>query len=135
MKIRNKFKLGNVSKERRKDVSKYLIYCSDKALICSPIDFGVPLDGGFRTDKRQNFIFNKGWSSCDGYIKKSFHQKKDFEGKGQALDLVPYISEIGFCYDAHGRFGIIGMLMLEAWVELQDEGIIPKDLFLHCAGS
>ena len=134
MKQRNKFKYGDTSKERRKYVSEYLILTSDRALICSPVDFGIPEDGGFRFDKRQNWIFKKGWSKCDGFIRLSFHQIKDSDGKGQALDLVPYIKGIGFSYEALGRFGIIGMLMLEAWEELQDEGLIPKDLFLHWGG-
>lgn len=134
MKIRNKFKFGNTSKERRKDVSRYLIRCSERALMCSPVDFGVPYLGGFRLAKEQFEIYKEGNSSCDGYKKESFHQKKDSEGKGQALDLVPYIAGIGFDYSAYGRFGIIGMLMLEAWEELQGEGLIPEGLFLHWGG-
>ena len=134
MKVRNKYKYGNTSNERRKDVSEYLIITSDKALKCSPVDFGVPMDGGLREDDRQNEIFLMGNSSCDGYNKKSYHQKKDQNGKSLALDLVPYIKYKGFVYDAFGRFGIIGMLMLEAWEELQNEGLIPLDKYLHWGG-
>lgn len=134
MRIRDKFNFGRLSNQRRKDVSRYLIMTSNRAIQCSPVDFGVPEDGGGRIDERQNWIFKKGWSKCDGYKKKSFHQKKDEFGEFQALDLVPYISGEGYCYDALGRFGVIGMLMLEAWQELQEEGNIPKDLFLHWGG-
>lgn len=134
MKVRNKYKFGSTSKARRKGVSKYLIMASDRALMCSPVDFGVPKDGGVRTEKRQNWIFRQGWSKCDGIKKLSFHQKKNKDEEGLALDLVPYIDGIGFSYEAHGRFGVIGMLMLEAWQELQEEDKIPKDLFLHWGG-
>ena len=134
MKVRNKYKYGPSSNKRRRDVSGYLIITSDRALQCSPIDFGVPVDGGKRKAKRQNWIFKKGWSRCDGYNDKSFHQQVDEDGLGKALDLVPYIPGQGLCYDALGRFGVIGMLMLEAWEELQDEGVIPRDLFLHWGG-
>ncbi|MGD2113426.1 MAG: hypothetical protein PVG07_00125 [Acidobacteriota bacterium] len=134
MKIRNKFSFGNTSQQRRKGVSRYLILASDRALMCSPVDFGVPMDGGVREASRQNWIFKQKWSKCDGYIKKSFHQKKDENGEGQALDLVPYIVGEGLCYDALGRFGVIGMLMLEAWQELQEEGKVPKHLYLHWGG-
>ena len=134
MKIRNKYSFGNLSKSRMHMVSDYLKLCANKALICSPVDFGVPQYGGLREDHVQNEIFLKKWSRCDGYKKKSFHQKKDSSGKGQALDLVPYITGIGFSYEAAGRFGIIGALMLEAWEELQEEGKIPKSLFLHWGG-
>jgi hypothetical protein len=134
MKIRDKFKFGNTSKRRRKDVSEYLILCLDRALMCSPVDGGIPYRGGLRIAIEQNEIFNEGHSSCDGYIKISFHQKKDSEGKGQAVDFVPYIKGFGYSYEAYGRFGILGMLMLEAWEELQDEGLIPKNLYLHWGG-
>ena len=134
MKFRNLFNYGNTSKQRRKDVSEYLIATSDRALGCSPIDFGVPLDGGLRIATRQNWLFEKGWSKADGFEKLSFHQKVDDEGKGQALDLVPYIKGLGLDYEAEGRFGMIIMLMLEAWEELQEEGFIPNDLYLHCGG-
>lgn len=134
MKIRDIFKYGNTSQQRRKGVSRYLIRCSERALMCSPVDFGVPYRGGLRLVLEQMEIFKDGNSSCDGINDISYHQKTDSNGEGLALDLVPYIKGIGYCYDAYGRFGIIGMLMLEAWQELQDEGLIPEDLFLHWGG-
>lgn len=134
MKDRGKFELGRTSNERRREVSGYLNMTANRAIRCSPIDFGVPMDGGKRTDERQNAIFLKGFSRCDGYEDKSFHQQVDENGLGKALDLVPYIKGVGLCYDAPGRAGIIGMLMLEAWEELQEEGIIPRSLHLHWGG-
>lgn len=134
MKIRDKYKFGKTSNLRRKDVSNYLILCSDRALMCSPVDFGVPKYGGKRDEKIQFEIFCRKWTKCDGKLKLSYHQKTDENGRGLALDLVPYIKGVGFSYEATGRFGIIGMLMLESWEELQDEGLIPKDLYLHWGG-
>lgn len=134
MRVRNKYNFGSTSNERRREVSHYLILTSDRALKCSPVDFGVPMDGGKRTAERQNIIFSRGYSNCDGYEKKSYHQYEDEDGHGRALDLVPYIVGIGLSYDAPGRAGIIGMLMLEAWEELRDSGQIPNDLFIHWGG-
>ncbi len=134
MKTRNLYSYGNTSNERRKDVSPYLILSSNRMLKCSPIDVGVPADGGLRLAERQNAIFLKGYSRCDGFEKLSNHQVTDENGKGQALDLVPYIEGVGFSYEAFGRFGIIGSLHLEAWEELKEEGRIPKGLFLHWGG-
>lgn len=134
MKTRNKHKYGKSSEARKSEVSVYLQMAADYMIKCSPIDAGIPWMGGYREDLEQNDIFTKGYSKCDGFIKKSFHQKKDSNGKGQALDIVPYIKGLGFCYTAYGRFGIIGMLMLEAWEELQDLGKIPKELHLHWGG-
>lgn len=134
MKTRNKFDFGASSIERLMTVSKYLQMTAKKSLECSPIDFGVPWMGGRRSSEEQNAIYIEGNSRCDGYKKISNHQRVNSDGLGLALDLVPYISDIGFSYNAYGRFGIIGMLMLEAWEEFQDEGKIPKDLHLHWGG-
>lgn len=134
MKVRGKFQYGDSSKSRLGTVSDYLQKTALKALSCSPVDFGIPWMGGRRTADEQGAIFVKGHSRCDGYDKISFHQKTDAYNKGRALDLVPYISGVGFDYEAYGRLGIIGMLMLEAWEELQDEKKIPSGLFLHWGG-
>ena len=134
MKNRSKYNFGQRSEERRSTVSMYLQLASGRALKCSPIDFGVPWMGGLRTATDQKGIFDEGHSRCDGYEKISYHQIKNDDGKGLALDLVPYIPGIGFEYEAYGRFGIIGMLMLEAWEELQDLHMIPQDRFLHWGG-
>lgn len=134
MKVRNKYNYGSSSTTRLNTVSKYLVLTARKALMCSPVDFGVPWMGGKRTKPEQKDIFDKGYSRCDGTIKVSYHQKIDEDHKGKALDLVPYIPGTGFDYEATGRFGIIGMLMLEAWEELQDEGKIPSGLHLHWGG-
>lgn len=134
MKIRDKFKFGKSSEARKQTVSMYLQMTVDKTLRCSPIDISVPWMGGLRLAKEQNDIFKEGNSRCDGYEKLSYHQKTDDKGKGLAIDLAPYIKGLGIRYDAPARSGIIGMLMLEAWEELQDDGLIPKDLYLHWGG-
>ena len=134
MKARNKYSFGAASTRRKETVSRYIQITADRAISCSPIDFGVPWMGGAREDEEQHGIFLDGHSKCDGYEKISYHQKKDDKGKGKALDLAPYIVGEGFSYKAPGRSGIIGMLMLEAWEELQDEGLIPEDLYLHWGG-
>ena len=134
MKVRDKYDFGRTSTVRKRSVSKYLQLTAEKAIKSSPVDFGVPWMGGKRIAEEQKDIFNKGYSKADGYEKLSYHQILDETGHGMAIDLVPYIPGEGFAYDAVGRFAIIGMLMLEAWEELQDEGKIPKDLYLHWGG-
>ncbi len=134
MKVRNKYKFGKTSTGRKDTTSKYLQITANRALRCSPIDFGVPWMGGRRSVLEQKEIFDMGNSRCDGYDKISYHQQVDEDGNGKALDLVPYIPGTGFSYNAYGRFGIIGMLMLEAWEELKEEGKIPDNLYLHWGG-
>ena len=128
MKVRDKFKFGSTSLTRLATVDEDLQKCAKKAIMCSPVDFGVPWMGGYRTAEEQKSIYDKGYSRADGTTAVSYHQS------GMALDLVPFIQGTGFDYEAHGRFGIIGMLMLEAWEELQDEGEIDKNRYLHWGG-
>ena len=134
MKVRNKFKFGRSSTSRLETVSEHLQATARKAINCSPVDFGVPYAGGIRTKEVQRAIYDNGYSRADGEKIVSYHQRTDVSGKGLALDLVPYITARGFDYKALGRFGIIGMLMLEAWEELQDAGEIPEGIHLHWGG-
>ena len=77
MKTRKLYTFGKSSNDRIDTVSYYLKITARRALMCSPVDFGVPWMGGMRTAKEQNDIFNKGYSRCDGYEKKSNHQLTD----------------------------------------------------------
>lgn len=43
---------------------------------------------GVRSDEEQNKLFKDEKSKCDGYIKKSAHQKRS-DGYGHALDILP----------------------------------------------
>ena len=79
------WKLSRSSKERRAGVDSRLIEICDLALSISPIDFGIPADGGLRTADRQRELFDKGVSKCDGFIRKSRHQS------GLALDFFAYV--------------------------------------------
>ena len=49
MKVRNKYKFGKTSTGRKDTTSKYLQITANRALKCSPIDFGVPWMGGRRS--------------------------------------------------------------------------------------
>lgn len=128
----NKFNFGKSSQERLSTVSNYLQLTAARVLQCSPVDFAIPWMGGLREFSEQKEIFDMGNSKCDGAINISYHQATDAEGKGLALDVAPYAS--GISYEAYGRFGIIGMLMLQAWEDLQGEGLIPKNLYIHWGG-
>ena len=134
MRIRNLYSLGRSSRNRAKTTSSYLQLCLEYMIQRLPIDCGVPWMGGRRTAEEQNAIFKEGNSGCDGYNKKSNHQRLDDDGFCLAIDVVPYVVGIGFDYKAYGRFGIIGAMMLESWDELKEAGVIPQNLFLHWGG-
>ena len=147
MKKRNKYNYGKSSERRLPGVSDFLQMTARRALLCSPVDFGISWMGGVREDEEQHEIFIEGNSRCDGY-KKSFHQKK-VNGKGQALDLVPYVAGIGFAYAAAGRYfirlrqylahpiyDVDGITIISSY-GLDDDGLTPTqaDLDAIAVGS
>lgn len=79
------FKLGETSKKRLQGVNPKLIKVIELALTITKIDFGIPMDGGLRTDERQNELFKLGASKLDGFNKKSRHQF------GEAFDVFAYV--------------------------------------------
>lgn len=81
-----KFYLSDRSIERRVGVIPELIAISDRALELTPIDFGIPADGGLRTFKRQRELFNLRRTQCDGRFKISPHQV------GYALDFYAFVN-------------------------------------------
>lgn len=79
------FKLSNKSKQRSEGIDTRLIEIRDLAIQITAIDFGIPKDGGIRTEKRQNELYIDGKSKADGYNRLSEHQS------GNALDFYAYI--------------------------------------------
>ena len=79
------FKLSERSKERLSGVDPRLINIVNLALTISKIDFGIPADGGLRTEDQQHALFLKGASKCDGIKSRSNHQD------GLAVDFYAYV--------------------------------------------
>lgn len=69
-----------------KGVHPDLITIFNEAIKYSQIDFGIPRDGGLRTQGEQNILFQKGVSNCDGFNILSNHQS------GKALDFFAYLN-------------------------------------------
>lgn len=86
------FKFSKRSLERMEGVHPDLVLVFVTALEDSPIDFGIPGDGGVRTAERQNFLFKDGKSKLDGYKKLSRHQLKKGDVYGHALDFYAYVN-------------------------------------------
>ncbi len=79
------YKLSKISESRLDGINSTLKAIVKQAIKTSPIDFGIPADGGLRTAERQNELFKKGVSKCDGYKNKSYHQT------GKAFDIYAYV--------------------------------------------
>ena len=79
------FRFGSRSLERREGISTRCVEILDHAILISPVDFGIPKDGGLRTSERQNELFLYKVSLCDGYRVKSKHQS------GRAFDVYAFV--------------------------------------------
>ena len=80
-----------VSLKNLTGVNPILIEILNRALDISSnrkdgVDFTIVSTAGVRTAEDQNKLFLKGYSKCDGYKNKSYHQS------GNALDVVPYVN-------------------------------------------
>ena len=87
-------------------VDPRLIEVANLALQISPIDFGIPRDGGLRTTEVQQRLFDEGLSLLDGVNMKSYHQS------GKALDFYAYVDGKA-SWDKH-HMAIVGASFLQA---------------------
>ena len=114
------YTFSSKSIERMEDVDIELQIVFTEAIKVSPIDFGIPGDGGLRTAECQNELFNTGSSKCDGYENKSNHQT------GNALDFYAYVGGAASWDKAHLSM-VAGVIMATA-AKLKNEGRITIDL-------
>lgn len=80
------FQLSRSSVKRMAGVNPELIVIFTEAIKNSPIDFGIPGDGGLRTADRQFELYQNEKSKCDGELTISNHQT------GNALDFYAYVN-------------------------------------------
>ena len=82
------YRFSKRSLKRLEGVNPKMIDLMNTAIVRSPIDFGIPADGGKRTAKRQKELFDDKDvdTNCDGIIKKSYHQS------GNAVDIYAYVN-------------------------------------------
>lgn len=87
------FKFSRRSEERMQGIHPDLVLIATEAIKISPIDFGIPADGGVRTVARQHEMFMDPdiQTNCDGITTQSNHQAKE-DGYGHALDVYAYIN-------------------------------------------
>ena len=89
------FAFSRKSQMRMVGVHPDLILIFYEALKVSPIDFGIPRDGGLRTAERQNELYNQvpAVTRLDGYARKSRHQiDPEISEYGLALDVYAYVN-------------------------------------------
>lgn len=71
-----------------------LVLIFSESIKDSPIDFGIPGDGGVRTTMRQYEMYLDPMikTNCDGHENKSLHQIREGEVHGRALDFYAYVN-------------------------------------------
>ena len=79
------FQLGKNSMKNMEGIDDRLIDIVELAITISPIDFGIPSSGGFRTTEEQAKLYTAGKSKCDGRNNKSNHKT------GKAVDVFGYV--------------------------------------------
>jgi peptidoglycan L-alanyl-D-glutamate endopeptidase CwlK len=83
------FQLGKNSMKNMEGINDRLIDIAELAISFSPIDFGDPIDGGYKTEICQAKLYRAGKSRCDGRTNLSYHQS------GKAIDV--------FCLTPEGK--------------------------------
>lgn len=83
---KKQYKLSKRSLSRLEGIDTTLLEILIVGIKYSPYDFGIPTDGGRRSDDDQNRMYLIGASQLDGYINKSYHQT------GKAFDIYLYIN-------------------------------------------
>jgi len=79
------FQLGKISMKNMEGIDDRLIDIVELAITISPIDFGVPSSGGFRSTEDQASLYTAGKSKADGRTNLSYHQT------GKAIDLFAFV--------------------------------------------
>jgi len=90
------YKLSQRSRQRLEGVHPSLIALIEYSIIDSPFDFGIPRDGGARTQERQDELYAQGrtkdlhktkvtWTRNSKHLIKS-------DGYGHAFDLYAYVN-------------------------------------------
>lgn len=82
------YRFSEISNNYLKSVHNDLKKLCLEVIKISKIDFSI-IDS-YRSDKRQNELFKKGLSKCDGYEIRSKHQIGK-SGFCEAIDFVPYV--------------------------------------------
>lgn len=123
LKVRRRGMCFNFSKSsvtNMEGVHTDLITIFTEAIKNSPIDFGVPKDGGLRSQGEQNLIFQSGKSKCDGFENKSNHQT------GNALDFYAYVNKKASWDKVH--LSIIAGVIMATAKRLLKEGKISIEI-------
>lgn len=122
------FKFSKRSIRNMKDVEPDMVLIFMEAIKVSPIDFGVPNDGGVRSSLRQHQMFLDPdiKTNCDGYERVSRHQIKDGDDYGQALDFYAYLNGKASWNKVH--LAIIAGVLMSTAKRLKAEGRISINL-------
>jgi peptidoglycan L-alanyl-D-glutamate endopeptidase CwlK len=135
-----KFRFGKSSRRNMKGVKEVLIQLANRVLVKSSHDFGIPRDGGVRTEEDQLRLYNtrdsKGnrITNCDGVKKLSYHQS------AWALDIFAYHNHAKggrsiACWDCTDIYKEIADLFKAEFQAMQNEELFSCDVELVWGGD
>lgn len=87
------------------------------------VKFDFTVVEGHRSLETQQKYFKEGHTTCDGIVKKSFHQSSP----SMAVDLVPYHSG-GVHWDDQKLWKILARVIFDTVQNLKDDGLIKKNI-------
>ncbi len=122
------YKFSKKSELRMDCVHPELTIIFNEAILISPIDFGIPMDGGVRTTERQREMFLDPAieTNCDGVSDVSNHQVLPGETYGMALDYFAYVNGAASWRGDH--MAMIAGVILSTAYRLFDDGRIHIEL-------
>jgi len=122
------FQFSKRSIRNMRGVEPDMVLIFTESIKVTPIDFGIPNDGGVRSALRQHQMFLDPdiKTNCDGYDRVSRHQIPDGEEFGQALDYYAYLGGKASWNKVH--LAIIAGVILSTAKRLKDEGRISITL-------
>jgi len=117
------FQFSTRSKNNMLGVHPDLLMVFNEGLKVSPIDFGIPRNGGVRTALTQNEIYRASDNTkCDGYTRRSRHQVPVGGEYGEALDFFAYVDGAA-SWQKHHLSMVAGVLLSTA-ARLLSDGVI-----------
>lgn len=122
------FQFSTRSANRMAGVHPDLVAIAHETIRVSPIDFGIPADGGLRTAQRQNAMYRDPLikTNCDGYEKVSRHQIDQDTGYGHALDVFAYLNGEASWDKVH--LALIAGAFLSTAQRMKKEGMVSIDV-------
>lgn len=124
------FKLSKNSKSNLSGVNKSVNELVNRVIKKTPVDFGIPKYGGFRTSQEQNNLYHRipKVTQLDGFKRKSYHQS------GWAFDIFIY-HDGKACWDCIHFYKDVWEIIKEEFELMKSEGKFEDNQTIEWGGN